>query len=107
MGEIPNLRARRKDASEFPAEISLSPIETDDGLLVAASIRDLTRQFSLQNTVDTNLLIQSAIGRILQASLETITLEDYLKRSLDQILSIPWFERPRQRRHLPRQRHQP
>ena len=76
MGQVPDLRASRKDATEFPAEISLSPIETEDGLLVAASVRDLTRQFTLQSAVDTNLLIQSAIGRILQTSLEPLSLED-------------------------------
>ena len=32
----------RKDETEFPVEISLSPIETDDGRLVASAIRDIT-----------------------------------------------------------------
>ncbi len=36
--------ARRKDGSEFPAEITLNPIQTDDGLLVSSAIRDVTER---------------------------------------------------------------
>jgi PAS domain S-box-containing protein len=38
------LIARRKDWSEFPIEIMLSPLESADGILVTAAIRDITER---------------------------------------------------------------
>lgn len=44
MGSRPALAARRKDGTVFPAEISLGPIETREGLMISCAIRDLTER---------------------------------------------------------------
>ncbi|HKV78089.1 MAG TPA: ATP-binding protein [Candidatus Sulfotelmatobacter sp.] len=43
-GTLSELSARRKDGSEFPADIMLSPVETDEGWLAVTIIHDLTER---------------------------------------------------------------
>ncbi|HLY52271.1 MAG TPA: PAS domain S-box protein, partial [Steroidobacteraceae bacterium] len=44
MGAGMTLFARHRDGREFPVEISLSPVNTAQGLLVAAAVRDITER---------------------------------------------------------------
>ncbi len=89
MGEGLDLVARRKDGSEFPAEISLSSIETEDGILVSAAIRDVTerkraaaRFQGLVEAAPDAMVILDEDGRISLVNAQTVKLFGYEREEL-------------------------
>ncbi len=52
MGAGLNLSGRRRDGSEFPVDMSLSSVETEDGLLVTAAVRDITERKKIEARVE-------------------------------------------------------
>jgi PAS domain S-box-containing protein len=55
MGKGRDLFARRKDGSEFPVEIGLNPIETEEGTMVLSTIVDITARKQAEESIKSSL----------------------------------------------------
>ena len=105
MGVGLELYALRKDGTQFPVEISLSPIETAEGVLISSTVRDITERkraedkfrVLLESAPDAMIIVNTqAIIEMVNAQTEKLfgyTRDEVLGQPIEILIPEPYRSR--------------
>lgn len=83
---------RRWDGSEFPAEISLSPLQTPDGMLAIASVRDITKRIETERKIRRLATLLSEAEQRERQRISQVLHDDLQQRLFAVKLQLPRLE---------------
>jgi PAS domain S-box-containing protein len=105
MGPGIELYGLHKDGHEFPVEISLSPLETEEGILISSAIRDITQRrraeakfCELLEAAPDAMVVVDAEGSIVLVNAQTENVFGYqrgelLGRQIEMLVPTPFRDR--------------
>ena len=89
MGTNLEIYGLKKSGEEFPVDIGLSLLKTEEEFFISAAIRDITERRESEKQTELDYFLQRALNAMLEISLEHLPLETQFERILDLILATP------------------